>query len=101
MGSPWYGKWCGASLSESNRHILYIPEGFAHGFYVTSDYAEFVYKCSDYYNPRAERGIRWDDPDLAIEWRLPAGAHPILSGKDQCYPTLAEMPEADLPSYRP
>lgn len=79
--SPHFGKWVAVRLSAANNRQLWIPEGFAHGFVVLSDYAEFLYKTTDYYQPRAERCIRWDDPDLAIDWQLTD--IPKLSEKDQ------------------
>ncbi|MCX4028847.1 dTDP-4-dehydrorhamnose 3,5-epimerase [Endozoicomonas sp. SM1973] len=79
--SPTFGKWVGVYLSAENQRQLWIPEGFAHGFYVTSDYAEFVYKCTDYYNPGAEVSILWCDEDLCIDW--PIDEHPVLSEKDE------------------
>ncbi|MDR2392482.1 MAG: dTDP-4-dehydrorhamnose 3,5-epimerase [Planctomycetota bacterium] len=97
--SPWFGKYCGVILSGTNRRVLYIPEGFAHGFFVLSDTAEFAYKCSDYYSPNDERGILWNDPGLGIEWPVPPGVQPILSSKDAAYGTLAETDAADLPVY--
>lgn len=81
-GSATFGKWVGVYLSEFNKRQLWIPEGFAHGFYVTSDEAEFVYKCTDYYNPRAELSIAWNDINLNINWPLAEGSTPILSEKD-------------------
>jgi dTDP-4-dehydrorhamnose 3,5-epimerase len=81
--SPTFGKWVGAELSEANRHMLWVPPGFAHGFLVLSATADFLYKCTDSYAPAHERTIRWDDPDLGIEWPLPASATPALSSKDQ------------------
>ncbi|UOE80920.1 dTDP-4-dehydrorhamnose 3,5-epimerase [Vibrio splendidus] len=78
--SPTYGQWVGEYLSAENKRQLWVPEGFAHGFYVTSDEAEFVYKCTDYYNPKAEESIKWDDKDLSIEW--PVETTPKLSAKD-------------------
>lgn len=78
--SKTFGKWVGVYLSEKNKRQLWIPEGFAHGFYVTSEEAEFVYKCTDYYNPRAEVSIMWNDNMLAIDWPI-VGA-PIISEKD-------------------
>ena len=81
--SPSFGQWVGKTLTAENKHMLWVPPGFAHGFYVISDEAEFVYKCTDFYTPEYERCIRWDDPDLAINWPLPAGQSPVLSGKDQ------------------
>ncbi|MDR1612652.1 MAG: dTDP-4-dehydrorhamnose 3,5-epimerase [Planctomycetota bacterium] len=101
VGSPWFGRHCGMTLSESNRKTLYIPAGFAHGFYVLSEYAEFAYKCSDYYSPRNERGILWSDPELGIQWPLDAAKPPILSDKDLRYKPLREMDKADLPVYAP
>ena len=67
-GSETYGKWVGALLSEKNRRQLLVPRGFAHGFVVVSDYAEFAYKCDDVYHPEDEGGIPWNDPDVGIEW---------------------------------
>ncbi|WP_394142035.1 dTDP-4-dehydrorhamnose 3,5-epimerase [Vibrio chagasii] len=81
QGSPTFGQWVGEYLSAENKRQLWIPEGFAHGFYVTSDEAEFVYKCTDYYNPSAELSIAWDDNMLAIDW--PLKGDPLLSEKDQ------------------
>lgn len=85
--SPTFGQWVGVVLSAENRRQLYIPVGYAHGFCVTSDVAEFLYKVSSYYSPKHERGIAWDDPDLAIEW--PARC-PTLSERDRHHPRLAE-----------
>jgi dTDP-4-dehydrorhamnose 3,5-epimerase len=99
-GSPTFGMWAGEILSEQNRRMQFIPEGFAHGFYVLSEQAEFVYKCSAYYAPEEERGLIWNDPTVAITWPIPAGEVPILSGKDGRYPRLQEMPVEDLPVYR-
>lgn len=78
--SPTFGQWVGVYLSAENKRQLWIPEGFAHGFYVTSDEAEFVYKCTDYYNPSSQVSIDWDDADIAIKW--PFKGEPILSHKD-------------------
>ncbi|PSS50246.1 dTDP-4-dehydrorhamnose 3,5-epimerase [Pseudomonas sp. BBP2017] len=87
--SPHFGQWVGVRLSADNRRQLWIPEGFAHGFVVLSDSAEFLYKTTDYYNPAAERCIRWDDPDLAIDWQL--NEAPLLSAKDQLGKSLKEL----------
>ena len=81
--SPYFGQWFGCYLSAKNKHQLWIPEGFAHGFLVTSDYAEFVYKCTDYYHPESERTLAWDDSDLAIDWPLSQVNEVILSEKDK------------------
>jgi dTDP-4-dehydrorhamnose 3,5-epimerase len=78
--SPTFGKWVGVSLSAENKQQLWIPEGFAHGFWAVSDCAEILYKTTDYYAPEYERCIRWDDPDLGIEW--PFAGTPVLSSKD-------------------
>ncbi|MEZ8605119.1 dTDP-4-dehydrorhamnose 3,5-epimerase [Vibrio splendidus] len=88
-GSPTYGQWVGEYLSAENKRQLWVPEGFAHGFYVTSDEAEFVYKCTDFYNPRAEVSIKWDDIDLAIMW--PFLTQPQLSLKDSQAIKFSEM----------
>ncbi|UCA10528.1 dTDP-4-dehydrorhamnose 3,5-epimerase [Aeromonas enteropelogenes] len=80
--SPMFGKWVGVYLSAENKRQLWVPEGFAHGFYVTSEEAEFVYKCTDYYKPSAERSILWNAPEIGIEWPL-NDTEPQLSVKDQ------------------
>ncbi|MDF1643133.1 MAG: dTDP-4-dehydrorhamnose 3,5-epimerase [Pseudomonadales bacterium] len=80
--SPTYGEWVGVTLSEQNRRMLWVPPGFAHGFYVTSAEAEFVYKCTDLYAPEHERSLLWNDPDLGIDWLIAADALPTLSEKD-------------------
>lgn len=79
--SPFFGQWAGTYLSADNKRQLWIPEGFAHGFLVLSDYAEFLYKTTDYWAPEHERCLFWNDPAIAIEW--PLSAEPMLSGKDQ------------------
>lgn len=81
--SPSFGKWTGATLSSDNKAMLWVPPGFAHGFYVISKEAEFVYKCTDYYAPEHELSIKWNDPDLAIDWPLIPGMQPLLSPKDE------------------
>ena len=88
--SPQYGQWVGVVLSAENKHQLWVPPGFGHGFLALSDTAEFVYKCTDYYAPEFERSIRWDDPDIGIEWPLPAGEQPVLSAKDAAAPFLQD-----------
>jgi dTDP-4-dehydrorhamnose 3,5-epimerase len=80
--SPSFGQWVGLELSASNHRMLWIPAGFAHGFYVLSESADFQYKCTDFYNPVAEKSIRWDDPTLNIQWPLVKGQAPQLSAKD-------------------
>lgn len=81
--SPDFGKWTGAALSSENKRMLWVPEGFAHGFYVISEEAEFVYKCTDYYSPENERSILWNDPCLGIDWPLVDNQPPELSLKDE------------------
>ncbi|MDR5903011.1 dTDP-4-dehydrorhamnose 3,5-epimerase [Halomonas icarae] len=80
--SPTFGQWVGEVLSEENQHQLWVPPGFAHGFYVMSESADFQYKCTDFYAPEHERCIRWDDAELAISWQLINGKNPIVSNKD-------------------
>lgn len=80
--SPTYGQWVGVYLSSDNKRQLWVPEGFAHGFFVTSDEAEFVYKCTDYYNPKAEVSLAWDDDVINIDWPI-AEVTPLLSEKDK------------------
>ncbi len=81
--SPTYGEWVGVRLSGDNKRLLWVPPGFAHGFYVTSASATFLYKCTDFYSREHERTIRWDDPTLGIEWPLAEGGEPALSEKDR------------------
>lgn len=87
-GSATYGQWVGELLSEENKRQLMIPRGFAHGFVVVSDYAEFAYKCDELYHPEDEGGIRWDDPDIGIDW--PDVGEIILSDKDKNNPLFSE-----------
>lgn len=88
-GSPTYGRWVGVELTEQNHRQLWVPPGLAHGFLVTSDFADFLYKTTDYYAPQHERAVRWDDPELAIAWPL-QGA-PLLSAKDAAAPALRDQ----------
>ncbi len=88
--SPTYGKWEGVVLSEDNKKQFYIPEGFAHGFVVLSDIAEFTYKCTDFYNPDDEGGIKWDDPEIGIKWPIDDIDEIILSQKDKEWKPLKE-----------
>ncbi len=89
-GSPTYGKYVGMLLSEENKKMLYIPEGFAHGFLVLSDEAVFTYKCTQFYHPEFDAGIVWNDPDIAIDWPI-NGLEPILSEKDRKQPALRQV----------
>lgn len=81
--SPTCGQWCGVELDADHPRMLWVPPGFAHGFYVLSDQAEFVYKCTDYYAPEHERVVRWDDPEIGIAWPLRDGVETVLSDKDR------------------
>ena len=95
-GSPTFGRWYGCVLDDVDHRQLYIPPGFAHGFCVLSEEADFFYKCTDYYHPPSERGIAWDDPAIGIEWPLREVA---LSSKDQGNPRLAAQVPENLPVY--
>ena len=81
--SATFGRWVGATLSDENHHMLWIPPGFAHGFLVLSESADLIYKCTEFYAPEHERSIRWDDGALDVAWPLPAGAEPLLSARDR------------------
>ena len=97
-GSVTYGKWEGVVLSEENKKMFMIPRGFAHGFLVLSDEAEFTYKCDDIYNHSAEGGLKWDDPDVAIEWPM-GDLKPedlLTSEKDALWPSLSELRNSNL-----
>ncbi|MFZ5471752.1 MAG: dTDP-4-dehydrorhamnose 3,5-epimerase [Myxococcota bacterium] len=96
QGSPTFGKWYGVELSDENRHQLWVPPGFAHGFCVLSEVADFLYKCTDVYVPQADAAILWNDPDLGIAWPIAA---PLLSKKDASAPRLKDAPR--LPEYQP
>ncbi len=96
-GSPWFGKWVGVTLSGENKRQLWVPPGFAHGYYVTGDKALFAYKCSDYYRADAELGLRWDDEQIGIDW--PIDETPQLSEKDRHAPRLEEIAPERLPVY--
>lgn len=85
--SPHYGEWIGVSLSSANFQQLYIPPGYAHGFCVVSDIAEVIYKCTTVYKPQDDAGIRWNDPDIGIQWPID---NPLVSEKDQTAPLLSE-----------
>lgn len=90
QGSPTFGEWVGEVLSEDNQLQMWVPPGFAHGFYVISDTADFQYKCTDFYAPEHERCIRWDDETLAIDWPIPDGATPTVSPKDAAGTAFSE-----------
>ncbi|PRR81491.1 dTDP-4-dehydrorhamnose 3,5-epimerase [Clostridium luticellarii] len=89
-GSDTYGRWVGVVLSEDNKKQFYIPQGFAHGFLVLSDEAEFCYKCTDFYHPEDEGGLIWNDPDINIKWPLEGIDNIIFSEKDKLWPKLRD-----------
>jgi dTDP-4-dehydrorhamnose 3,5-epimerase len=95
VGSPTFGKWVGVELTEDNRRMLYVPSGFAHGFCALSDACDVLYKCTALYDRASDRGVVWNDPDLAIRWPI---AEPRLSAKDAKAPRLKDAPV--LPRYR-
>ncbi len=98
-GSPSFGRWIAEELSSDNKRQLWIPPGFAHGFAVISEHALFAYKCTDTYHPEAEVGVRWNDPALAIDWRV-SEREAVVSPKDRAHPALADIPLDRLPAYR-
>jgi dTDP-4-dehydrorhamnose 3,5-epimerase len=98
QGSPAFGKWTGTTLSDKNRRQMFIPVGFAHGFCVLSPYADVIYKCSNLYDPSDDRGLLWNDPDVAIKW--PA-SDPVVSEKDKNLPVLDRIATENLPFYSP
>ncbi|MGH7543015.1 MAG: dTDP-4-dehydrorhamnose 3,5-epimerase [Gemmatimonadota bacterium] len=93
--SRTFGRWVSARLSGENKQQLYVPPGYAHGFCVLSDFAYFTYKCTEYYAPELERGVRWDDPTLAIDWPVEG---PIVNERDAGWPTLEEARREELPA---
>ena len=95
-GSPSFGAWTGATLSADNGRQLYIPAGFAHGFCVTGETALFAYKCTDFYDSESEGTIRWDDPQIGIDWPV---SDPLVSGKDAVAPLLSTIDRTRLPRY--
>ena len=99
--SPTFGQWYGTELNEDNSKMIYVPPGFAHGFVVLSETADFIYKCTDYYHPESEQGIAWDDPNLNIDWSIAEIAEKIsLSDKDKQNVKLKDQPAEKLPAYK-
>lgn len=82
-GSKTFGKWYGVLLSEENKKQFFVPKNFAHGFLVLSEYAEFYYKCTDFYHPNDEGGLLWNDPDIGVKWPIPEGMELVFSDRDQ------------------
>jgi dTDP-4-dehydrorhamnose 3,5-epimerase len=96
LGSPTFGKWVSVLLSGENHRQIFIPKGFAHGFVVRSETADFLYKCSDYFNASDDRGVLWNDPAIGIDWQI---EDPVISDKDKRYLPLAEIAHDQLPRY--
>jgi dTDP-4-dehydrorhamnose 3,5-epimerase len=97
-GSPQFGKWTAVRLTENAQNQIYVPKGFAHGFLALSETVQFLYKCSDFYDPTDEHGVLWNDPDLNISWGI---TDTIVSEKDAKYPKLAQISQEFLPAYTP
>lgn len=97
QGSPTFGQWYGAQLDEDSMRMMYIPHGYAHGFVVLSDVADFLYKCTDYYHPQSEQGIAWNDPDIGIDWPI---SDVSLSEKDKTNVQLKDQLAERLPTYK-
>ncbi len=93
--SPSFGQWWGTTLSAENHCMLWVPPGFAHGFYVQSESADFLYKCTDFYDPESEVSLAWDDPTVGVEWPIAEGEAPLLSGKDEAGLAWGEIPLFD------
>jgi dTDP-4-dehydrorhamnose 3,5-epimerase len=96
VGSPYFGKWASVVLSAKEQNQIYIPRGFAHGYLALSERVQFLYKCTDFYNPEDERGILWNDPQIGIAWNV---ANPIVSDKDSRLSTLSQTPKEFLSLY--
>lgn len=96
QGSPTFLNWTSVELSAENGGQLFIPEGFAHGFCVLSDAADIVYKCTDYYHGEDDRGVRWSDPDIGVDWPVKA---PLVSDRDAALRSLADIPSDELPVF--
>jgi dTDP-4-dehydrorhamnose 3,5-epimerase len=96
VGSPHFGKWVGVILSSQKQNQIYIPAGFAHGFLALTETVQFLYKCNEYYDPKDEYGILWNDPEIGISWGV---SSPVLSEKDSRYSPLAGISRELLPKY--
>lgn len=96
-GSPFFGKWTSVLLSSSAQNQIYVPAGFAHGFLALSGTVQFLYKCSEFFDPSDEHGVLWNDPAIGIDWRI---SDPLISDKDRRYSPLASVPAESLPRYR-
>ncbi len=98
IGSPQFGKWASVCLTAKDQNQVFIPAGFAHGFLALTESVQFLYKCSDFYNPGDEHGILWNDPDIRISWGI---ASPLVSDRDSKFSKLADVPHELLPRYSP
>lgn len=95
-GSKTFGKWYGVTLSAEKKNMFYVPEGFAHGYYVLSETAHFLYKCTDFYDPSSEAGIPWNDERIGVKWPIPDGETPVIAEKDSRYPAFSEETTLDF-----
>jgi dTDP-4-dehydrorhamnose 3,5-epimerase len=100
VGSPTFGQWTSAILSDENHRMIFVPCGFAHGFHVLSDEADFLYKCDESYMPDDQCGVLWSDPKLGIDWQIPNGQTPIVNARDNAYLPLREMDISGLPRFK-
>lgn len=96
VGSPTFGKWTSVLLTAEKQNQIFIPAGFAHGFFARTESVQFLYKCSEFYDPKDEHGVRWDDPNLGIVWGV---SNPLISEKDAKYSILTEVSQEQLPRY--
>lgn len=99
VGSPTFGQWVSVLLSDENHRMIFVPRGFAHGFHVLSEEADFHYKCDGFYDPQDQGGIMWNDSKIAIDWQIPQGETPLINARDKAYLPLWEMDVAQLPGW--
>jgi len=99
VGSPTFGQWTSVLLSDENHRMIFVPRGFAHGFHVLSEEADFLYKCDEFYAPQDQCGILWRDPQIGIDWQIPSGQTPIINARDNSYLPLGETDISQLPKY--
>lgn len=99
IGSPTFGHWTSVLLSDENHRMIFVPRGFAHGFHVLSEEADFLYKCDNFYDPQDQCGVLWSDPKIGIDWQISDGGMPIVNERDNAYLPLQEMAENLLPCF--
>lgn len=99
VGSPTFGQWTSVLLSDENHRMVYVPRGFAHGFYVLSETVDFLYKCDAFYDPADQCGVLWSDPQIGIDWQIPTGQMPIVNDRDNGHLPLGEMDASQLPAF--